>query len=110
MSTRGRPPGAKAIPWDSIVARLREHPDRWMLLSEMAHVSDRTIQVIRKRERRALRIDDGVIRCRRKATAWLPDGTVRCTLFLKFEPKKEKQDGNPPLEDQQSQGGVVHPG
>lgn len=91
--TRGRPRGARSIPWGSIVARLREHPGRWMLLPEMRAVSDRTIITIRRRERRALRMDDGKIRVRRKATVWTADGDVLCTLILKFE-KKEAPNGN----------------
>lgn len=58
-----------------------------MLLPEMARVNGRTINVIRKRERRALRLDDGVIRCRRKL-AYVIDDVVIVTLFLKFEPKE----------------------
>ncbi|AYB70186.1 hypothetical protein SEA_ONEIAGILLIAN_76 [Microbacterium phage OneinaGillian] len=84
----GRPKGSTNIPWGSIVARLRKHPGRWMLLPEMRRVPDRTIATIRRRERRELRLDDGVIRCRRRATVWLEDGTVRCILILKFEERK----------------------
>lgn len=84
--TRGRPRGSGNIPWASIVTRLREQPGRWMLVPEMRRVNGRTIQVIRKQERRALRLDDGVIRCRSRNTFVL-DGVVICTLYLKFEPK-----------------------
>lgn len=94
MATRGRPTGAANIPWNSIVERLRQHPNRWMLLPEMARVNGRTINVIRKRERRALRLDDGVIRCRRKV-AFVIDDTVICTLILKFEPKEAPPHGTP---------------
>ncbi|QNJ55574.1 hypothetical protein SEA_PHINKY_83 [Microbacterium phage Phinky] len=91
---RGRPPGSKSIPWGSIVERLRKQPNRWVLLPEMARVNGRTINVIRKRERRALRLDDGVIRCRRKV-AFVVDDTVIVTLFLKFEPKEAPPHGIP---------------
>jgi hypothetical protein len=84
----GRPAGSTNIPWPAIVAKLRQHEGRWLLLPEMANVSDRTIQVIRRRERRALRLEDGRIQCRRKATVWT-DAGVRCTLYLRFKPKKE---------------------
>lgn len=84
----GRPPASRNVPWDRIVAELRQHPNRWMLPSELAAVPDRTIATIRRRERRALRLPDGVIRVRRKATVWRDDGTVWCTLFLKFETKE----------------------
>ncbi|QNL30040.1 hypothetical protein SEA_RUDY_70 [Microbacterium phage Rudy] len=89
MATRGRPRGAKAIPWDRIVARLREHPNRWLLLPEMAKVNARTVMVIRKRERRALRLDDGVIRCRIKAGYVDETGAVIATLYLKFDTKEK---------------------
>lgn len=86
--TRGRPVGSADIPWGSIVERLREYPDRWRLLPEMRRVNVRTINVIRKRERRALRIPDGVVRCRVK-TPILVDGVAVCTLYLKLETTKE---------------------
>lgn len=88
----GRPRGSKNIPWASIVARLREHPGRWMLLREMSAVHGRTIAVIRKREHRELRLDDGIIRCRTKA-AIVTDEKVTVTLYLKFDPK-EKPDAH----------------
>lgn len=86
---RGRPAGSANIPWDRIVARLREQPGVWMLLPEMRAVSARTMGVIRKRERRALRLDDGVIRYRMKAPPLHldDDGIVIVTLHLKFDPK-----------------------
>lgn len=87
-----RPKGAKDIPWREIVAKLRQHPNRWLLLPELAHVSGRTIDVIRRRERHALRLDDGVIRCRRKAALVHEDGSVVVTLAVKFSPKKPKED------------------
>jgi hypothetical protein len=81
----GRPQGSGNIPWGRIIARLRQHEGRWVLVPEMARVRDRTIQTIRKRERRALRLDDGIIQCRRKATVKI-DGVVYCTLYLRFRP------------------------
>ncbi|UUG69636.1 hypothetical protein SEA_FRANSOYER_71 [Microbacterium phage Fransoyer] len=95
--TRGRPRGSANIPWSSIIARLRQHPGRWMLLSEMSYVNARTIQVIRKQERRALRLTDGVIRCRPKGLVLLEDDrTVMCALYLKFDPKKERPHAGQP--------------
>jgi hypothetical protein len=85
----GRPKGSANIPWDSIVDRLRKQPGRWLLLPEMSAVPDRTIMTIRRRERRSLRLDDGIIQCRRKATVWTDEGTVRCTLFLHFKPRED---------------------
>ncbi|QUE25366.1 hypothetical protein SEA_FIZZLES_72 [Microbacterium phage Fizzles] len=86
--SRGRPRGSRDIPWQHIITRLREYPGRWMLFPEMVAVNVRTITVIRKRERRALRLDDGVIRCRRKGDLMAAsDDTVVCTLYLKYEPK-----------------------
>lgn len=85
----GRRKGSANIPWESIVARLRKQPGRWLLLPEMAAVPDRTIMTIRRRERRALRLEDGVIRCRRKATVWTDEGIVMCTLFLAYIPREE---------------------
>lgn len=89
---RGRPPGSGNIPWASIVDRLREQPGRWMLVPEMRRVNARTINVIRKKERRALRLEDGTIRCRRKV-ALVTERTVFVTLYLKFDPK-EKPDAH----------------
>jgi len=66
-----------------------------MLLSEMSYVNDRTIQTVRLRERRALRLDDGVIRCRARSAVLLEDGqTVMCALYLKFEPRKRTPDAH----------------
>lgn len=84
-----RPKGAKGVPWACLVRELRAHPGRWILFPEMGNVSERTIATIRRREVRALRLDDGVIRCRRKATAWTDEGSVRVALILKFEPKEK---------------------
>ena len=68
--------------------RLRQHPDRWILLPEMSSVPERTVEVIRRRERRALRLDDGVIRCTRTARA-VVKGQARVALQLKFVPKEK---------------------
>ena len=86
-----RPKGATAIPWDSIVQRLRKHPGRWTLLPEMRSVRPRTIDTIRRKERRQLRLDDGAIYCRVRAATRLEDGTERCTLMLRFVPKPPKE-------------------
>lgn len=59
-----------------------------MLVPEMRAVHARTIGVIRKKERRALRLEDGTIRCRAKAALHLEDGPVIVTLYLKFDPKE----------------------
>jgi hypothetical protein len=83
----GRPKGSRNIPWGSIVARLRKQPGTWMILPEMRATPYRTIATIRRRERRALRLEDGVIRCRRRAIALTPEGDVIVTLALQFEPK-----------------------
>lgn len=62
-----------------------------MLPSEMSYVNARTIAVVRKQERRALRLTDGVIRCRARNYVILEDGkTVMCALYLKFQPTKER--------------------
>lgn len=84
----GRPKGSTNVAWTTIVAHLQRHPDRWVVLPEMAAVPARTIAVIRRRERRALRIDGGVVRCRVKARAWTDDGREIVSLSLKFERKK----------------------
>lgn len=63
-----------------------------MLLPEMRAVHGRTINVIRKRERRELRLTDGTIRCRAKA-ALVTDEKIVVTLYLKFDPK-EKPDAH----------------
>lgn len=85
----GRPAGSQNMPWAAIVRRLRLHPGRWVMLSEMAAVPERTIMVIRRRERRDLRLDDGVIRCRVKARAWTNDERPIVSLLLKFDPKEK---------------------
>lgn len=89
-----RTPGARAIPWDDIVQRLRKYPGRWMLLPEMRSVRPRTIEVIRRRERRQLRLDDGKIYCRVRAATRLDDGSERCTLVLRFVPKHPEGESN----------------
>lgn len=86
-----RPKGAKNIPWQAVVARLRRHPGRWLVLPELANVSGRTIEVIRRRERATLRLEDGVIRCRIKAAVAQQDGSVLVTLVTKFDPYPEKE-------------------
>lgn len=85
-----RPKGSKNIPWVRIVAKLRQHPDRWLMLPELASVSYRTIEVIRRRQRPILRLPDGVVRCRRRAVALLEDGTAIVTLAAKFEPHRKE--------------------
>ena len=83
-----RTKGSPNIPWPAIVARLRADPDRWLALPEMAAVPERMVDVIRRRQRHALRLTDGVIRCRVQASI-INEGRMTCTLILKFEPKKE---------------------
>lgn len=62
-----------------------------MLPSETSYVNARNIAVVRKMERRALRLDDGTIRCRARNMVVLEDGeTVMCALYLKFQPTKER--------------------
>lgn len=75
-----------------MVARLRRHPGKWILLPEMRNVPDGMVDVIRNRRRRALRMEDGVIRCRTRASVWLPDGQIRRTLILKWEPAKPEKE------------------
>lgn len=87
-----RTPGSRNIPWESVVNRLREHPGRWMLLPEMRSVAPRTIEVIRRQQRRQLRLEDGKIYCRMRAVTQLDDGTERCTLVLRFIPKTFKEE------------------
>ncbi len=82
----GRTKGSKNLPWDAMVARLRAHPGRWILLPEMRAVPPQMINVIRERRRRQLRLPDGKIYCRQRAIAQLEDGTIRCTLILRFVP------------------------
>lgn len=89
---RGRPPGASNVPWASIIERLREHPNRWMLLPEMRRVNARTVNVIRKQERRALRLRDGIIRCRMRSP-FIENDTAYGALYLKFEPKEAPTHG-----------------
>lgn len=84
----GRRKGAVNVPWDRLVARLRKQPETWIVFPEMTATPYRTIATIRRRERRALRLDDGVIRCRRRAIAATPEGDVIVTLALCFIPRK----------------------
>lgn len=79
-----RPKGSGNIPWDAIIERARAHPDQWIMPTELAAVSTRTIQVIRKKERRQLRLDDGIIRVRARAGG----GELPVTLAIKFDPKE----------------------
>jgi len=89
----GRRKGATNVPWDRLVARLRKQPETWIVFPEMSATPYRTIATIRRRERRALRLEDGVIRCRRRAIAATPDGDVIVTLALMYEPKRKEPDG-----------------
>lgn len=86
-----RPKGSKNIPWDRVVRQLRLHPDRWQALPEMAAVPARVVDVIRLRQRAALRLADGVIRCRVQGSIEI-EGRTQCVLILKYEPKKEAAD------------------
>lgn len=91
----GRTKGSKNLPWAAMIARLREHPDRWILLPEMRSVDIQMISIIRERRRRALHLPDGKIYCRQRAITQRDDGTIRCTLVLKFTPyPKEKDHGD----------------
>jgi len=83
-----RSAGSRNIPWADIVKTLRSHPGQWMLLPPMIGVPIRTVAIIRERRRAVLRFDDGIIRVRRKATAWRDDGRVVCDLWLSFVPKE----------------------
>lgn len=85
---KGRPQGSSNIPWEAIVARCVEQPNTWLLPIELAAVSLRTVQVIRRRERRALRLSHGKIYCRVKGKLKLGDAEV-CTLFVRYQPTKE---------------------
>lgn len=92
----GRTKGAANWPWPDMVARLRKYPDRWMMLPQMRDVDLRMVDIIRSRRRHALRMDDGVIRCRVKARYLADNGRVRCALLLKFEthpPREGDADG-----------------
>lgn len=59
---------------------------------ELASTPSRTIVVIRRRQRRALRLDDGILRCRVKARAWVNDREV-VTLSIRFDKKETAHDG-----------------
>lgn len=86
-----RTKGVPNIPWFSIVKRLRMHPDRWLVVPELSDVPERTLEVIRRRQRPALRMEDGIIRARVRAHITL-EGRTTLTLILKFSPK-EVPDG-----------------
>lgn len=88
----GRPQGSRNIDWASVITQARRTPGLWVAPPELAAVSQRTVAVIRRRERRILRMDDGVLRCRVKAGVTLM-GVTTVTLFVKFEKKKEKPSG-----------------
>jgi len=91
MPSRGRPKGSGNFDWDGIVARLREQPGVWIALPDLAKVSARTIETIRRKERRALRMDDGEIRVRRHAAVVVGDD-VLVTLSAQFHPKEKHAD------------------
>lgn len=89
-----RPAGSRNIPWERIVDELRAKPERWRLFPEMIGVSDRVITTLRRRERRALRLDDGAIRYRRKATTPRADGRIICDVWLRFVPRQTGETPN----------------
>lgn len=86
-----RRPGTKNIPWRSITARLRQKPNRWVLLPEMVDVHPSIPQRIRRRAIRALRLDDGHIVTQWKGGQTDLEGTVRGTVFLKFIPHDQEK-------------------
>lgn len=87
----GRPKGSKNLPWDAMVARLRKYPGRWMLLPQMRSVDPAMIDVIRKRRRRQLHLEDGRVYCRVRATTQREDGAIRHTLLLRFTPYDDER-------------------
>lgn len=94
-----RTKGSKNVDWDAIVAYLKAHAGRWILMPEMAAVPERTIETIRRRRRRALRIEDAVIRVRQRAALTMPDGKVTVTLALMYERKEpDAEDATAPSE------------
>jgi hypothetical protein len=86
--------GSTNIPWAAIVEQLRLSPDRWLALPEMAAVPERTVDVIRGRQRAALRLEHGTVRCRIQASIE-NEGRVTCTLILKYEPKEASRGSRP---------------
>lgn len=83
----GRPAGARNLDWRAVITAARQTPGLWILPPELAAVSERTIKVIRERERRILRMPDGVLRCRIKAGVTI-EGVTTVTLAVKFESKE----------------------
>lgn len=87
----GRPQGSRNIDWASVITQARRTPGLWVLPVELSAVTERTVMAIRRRERRALRMPDGVLRCRVKAGVTV-SGVTLVTLLVKFE-KKETPSG-----------------
>ncbi len=83
----GRPKGSTNVPWDEVVAYLRQHRNLWVVPPAMVAVPERTIEVIRRQQRPALKLTDGIIRVRVKAHVTIEDRTL-CTLAMKFVPKE----------------------
>lgn len=81
----GERKGKPNIPWQRIVRQLRERPGTWRLFPEMVGTPFRTVDVVRKRQRPALRTEGGVVRARPRNKAWLDDGRIVCDLYLSFE-------------------------
>lgn len=88
-----RPKGSTNIPWARLIATARRRPGRWIFPSELIGVPFRTVEVIRRRERPALRLTDGTINVRRLHTTQFEDGRIMCVLAIKFDPKKEAPRG-----------------
>lgn len=88
-----RPQGSTNIPWGQLVTAARRRPGSWTFPPELIGVPFRTVAVIRRRERPALRLEDGTINVRRLHTTQLQDGKIICTLAIKFDPKKEAPRG-----------------
>lgn len=82
----GRPKGSSNIDWASVVTQARRTPGMWIMPVELAAVRERTVEVIRRRQRRHLRLPDGVLRCRVKAGVTV-HGVTLVTLMVKFEKK-----------------------
>lgn len=86
-SVPGRRKGSTNVPWDDVVAMVREHPNAWVAHPAMAAVPERTLIVIRRQERRQLQMDDGKVRVRVAGNVTI-EGKTTLTLMLKFIPKE----------------------
>jgi len=90
MGTGGR----RNYPWASMVQELRARPGEWRLFSEMVAVPYETIDRVRRRSVRPLRLDDGKIYAR-AGTRVHSGGRLIADVWLRYLPNERETHEQP---------------